>query len=298
MQPGNTRPGSFEPVTGVSLPAKILRIFVFSNFFITICAVVMSSYTAQVFHLSFNLPLLVFTASGTLCSYSFHWLLPSTHNELSPRENWSVRNRALLFVLFFIGAAGSFYSILHLISHYWALFPMIILTFLYSSGKLPRGPFVFFRRYFIGKTIYLALMWSLVTIYLPIAVNNAEWSTAHTLFLISRFFFLFAICILFDLRDRESDTLQGIKSFITILPINRIKYLYFSSIAASIVSGLILLTQGFSSFSIFAMMLPVFLLIFIYRYSTMTRSEIWFYFVLDGLMMLSGILYWLFDIFM
>ncbi len=297
MQPGNTKPGSFEPVTGVSLPAKILRIFVFSNFFITICAVAMSSYTAQDFQYSLNLTLLVFTASGTLCSYSFHWLLPSTHNKLSPREKWSLDNRTLLFILFFIGAAGSFYSILPLVSHYMALLPLIILTFLYSSGKLPRGPFVFFRRYFIGKTIYLALMWSLVTVYLPIAVNNGEWSAAHTLFLINRFFFLFAICILFDLRDRDSDTLQGIKSFITILPVDRIKYLYFTSIAASMVSGLILLMQGYSSASIFAMLLPVFMLIFIYRYSTMTRSEIWFYFVLDGIMMLSGLLFSVFTLF-
>ena len=291
MLSGTAKTGSFDPVTEYSLPVKALSFFIFSNLFITFCAVVMSIYTAAVFHLAYNLPLLLFTASGTLCSYSFHWLLPSTHTELSSREKWSLKNRSLLFVLFFIGAAGSFYSILPLMKNINALIPMIILTFLYSSGKLPRGPFIFFRKYFIGKTIYLALMWSLVTVYLPIAVSNLPWSISHTFFLINRFFFLFAICILFDLRDKDADTMQGIKSFITILPLNRIKYLYYSSIIISMITGLYLFVQGFSAVNMIVLLLPVFLLVFVYNYSSKTRSELWFYFVLDGFMMLSGIVY-------
>ncbi len=286
------QPGKSELLLSkISLPVKVLRFFVFANFFITLCALVMSLYTSLVFSLGLNTPLLIFTAFGTLCSYSFHWLLPSTHNELSPREKWSARNRTLLFVLFFIGAAGSFYSLIPLAKHINALLPLIILTFLYSSGKLPRGPFVFFRKYFIGKTIYLALMWSLVTAYLPVVISDTVWSAQHTLFLVNRFFFLFAICILFDLRDKELDTLQGIKSFITLLSHNRIKYLYYSSTGLSFITGIYLHKYGFSLVTLFTLLVPVLITAFVYNYSSRTRSELWFYFILDGLMMLSGIFY-------
>lgn len=293
-----TRSSQLQNMRGkFSLPVSVLRFTVFVNLYITLCALVMSYYTFKVFSIKLNAALLLFAASGTLCSYSFHWLLPSTHTELSSREKWSLKNRSLLFVLFFIGAAGSFYSILPLMKNINALIPMIILTFLYSSGKLPRGPFIFFRKYFIGKTIYLALMWSLVTVYLPVAVSNLPWSISHTFFLINRFFFLFAICILFDLRDKDADTMQGIKSFITILPLNRIKYLYYSSIIISMITGLYLFVQGFSAVNMIVLLLPVFLLVFVYNYSSKTRSELWFYFVLDGFMMLSGIVYSVVNVF-
>ncbi|MEO8513384.1 MAG: hypothetical protein ABI543_07490 [Ignavibacteria bacterium] len=267
---------------------NILRLTVFANLFITICSLIMSLYTSMIFSLAINIPLLLFTAFGTLSSYSFHWLLPSTHNVLSPREEWSRAHKTLLFIFFLIGAAGSFYSILSLTDHFTAIVPLIVLTFLYSSGKLPRGPFVLFRRYFIGKTIYLALMWTLITAYLPLAISNTLWSNAGTLFLINRFFFLFAICILFDLRDKELDTLEGIKSFITLLSRKNIKYLFYSSLIVSIITGLALNNFGFPLTPVSILLFPAILTVFLYNYSAKTRSELWFYFILDGLMMLSG----------
>ncbi len=271
-----------------SLPVIALRFVVFANFFITLCAVVMSIYTSVFFSMEINIALLLFTASGTLCSYSFHWLLPSAHTLLSPREKWSLANRNILFILFFAGSSGAVYSAYLLLAHLPALLPLIILTFLYSSGKLPRGPFVFFRKYFIGKTIYLALMWSLVTVYLPVVISNAEWKVAHTLFLLNRFFFLFAVCILFDLRDKELDALQGIRSLITLLTRSSIKYIYFISLIISLITGACLIHSEYTVMELIILNFPVIAAALIYGYSTQTRSELWFYFVLDGFMMLSG----------
>lgn len=270
------------------MPFTVLRFIVFTNLYISLCALVMCLYTAIFFSLGVNTSLLIFTASGTLCSYSFHWLLPSTHMQLSPREKWSSSNRLILSILFITGAAGALYAMILLSGHLQSLLPLILLTFLYSSGKLPRGPFVLFRKYFIGKTIYLALMWSLVTVYLPVVISNTAWNTSHTLFLFNRFFFLFAICILFDLRDKELDALQGIRSLITILTRRGIRYLYFISLMVSLFAGICLMYYGFSFSGFVILNFPVIAAALIFRYSTQTRSELWFYFVLDGLMMLSG----------
>lgn len=272
-----------------SLPVMALRFIVFTNLFITLCAVVMSIYTSVFFSLVINTELLLFTFGGTLCSYSFHWLLPSTHTQLSPREKWSISNRNFLLVLLFAGSAGAVYSAFLLSAHLLALIPLAILTFLYSSGKLPKGPFVLFRKYFIGKTIYLALMWSLVTVYLPVIIGNAEWEISHTIFLLNRFFFLFAICILFDLRDKELDAQQGIRNLITMLTNSGIKNLYFISLLVSFIAGACLTFSGFPVKDLIILNFPVIAAGLIYRYSTQTRSELWFYFVLDGFMMLSGV---------
>ncbi|HMQ78297.1 MAG TPA: hypothetical protein PKE39_00940 [Ignavibacteria bacterium] len=280
--------GVFNQLSKYPLPLKALRFFVFSNIFITICALIMSLYTSVFFSAAISSKLILFTAAGTLCSYSLHWLLPSTHTQLSPREKWSASHRLFLTVLFLAGAAVSVYSVTLLTGHIWELLPLIILTFLYSSGKLPRGPFVLFRKYFIGKTIYLALMWSMVTVYLPVVISNSGWNGSHTIFLVNRFFFLFAICILFDLRDKELDTQQGIKSLITILSHGRIKNLFFFSLLLSLLAGISLIFFSFPAQEITILNFPVLIAAAIYKFSSRTRSELWFYFVLDGLMMLSG----------
>jgi 4-hydroxybenzoate polyprenyltransferase len=274
---------------GLFAAVQMIKFIVFTNIFIVICSLVMSVYTSLLFKLPVNYSLLLFTASGTLCSYSLHWALPSTHLPLSPRERWSRANRVLLLLLFCFGFLLSFYSFLELRQYFNVIVPLIILTFLYSSGKLPAGPFRFFRKYFIGKTIYLAAMWTLVTAFLPLYISGLSWNASHSIFIINRFFFLFAICILFDLRDRDADSAQGIRSLITLLNPGGIRILFYSSLALSFLSTTILY-KTFTFTELIIIQLPAAVAVFIYSYSVQTRSELWFFFFLDGLMMLSGLL--------
>ena len=67
----------------------------------------------------------------------------------------------------------------------------------------------------VGKTVFLAFVWMWVTAMLPFILGHGEWTTGVILFFISRFFFIYAICIMFDYRDRESDRAEGIRSMIT-----------------------------------------------------------------------------------
>ena len=267
---------------------SILRLLVFSNIFIVVCAAIMSVQTFLYFSLPLNFRLLAFIASGTLCSYSMHWALPSTHNVLSPREKWSYSRRNFLLLLFGAGFTLSVYFFLELKPFWSGLLPLVVLTFLYSSGKIPALPFRYFRKYFFGKTIYLAAMWTLVTVYLPLMVSGTTWELPHFLFICSRFFFLFAICILFDLRDREADSAGGIKSLITFLERPGIRKLYFFSLLVSFLSALGLYSS-IPLIPLLILLLPVLAAAFVYGCSVQTRSELWFYFFLDGLMMLSGL---------
>ncbi|MCC6865630.1 MAG: UbiA family prenyltransferase [Ignavibacteria bacterium] len=273
-----------------SILKKILLSLIFSNIYIVICSIIMTLYTAKLFSFKTGFYPLIFIASGTLTSYSFHWLLPSGHRELSPRDIWSKKYRLLLLLLLVLGSAGTIYSMFILKEHLLKLIPLIFLTFLYSSGKLPKGPFLYLRKYFFGKTIYLSIMWALVTVYLPLAFSNLQWDISSYLFFVNRFTMLFAICILFDLRDKEADTLIGIKSLITTLSYRGIKILFYTSLIISAACVVVLFTKGTGLTDTIIMLLPAVLSAAGYQYSLKTRSDLWFYLYLDGLMMLSGII--------
>ena len=75
-------------------------------------------------------------------------------------------------------------------------------------------PFHLLRKVAIGKTIYLSFVWMYVTSLLPILLDG-RITVAGILFCCSRFFLIYAICILFDYRDRENDKREGIRSMIT-----------------------------------------------------------------------------------
>lgn len=270
---------------------KIFYFLLFSNLYIVICSFVMAFHTAQLFSVPLKPAAIIFIISGTLASYSFHWMLPASHAVLSKRDTWSRNHRFILLILFAAGVTGAVFSIVELKDYLEKLLPLIIFTFLYSSGRLPKGPFKYLRKYFIGKTIYLALMWSLVTVYLPLAISITEWNASFTVMLISKFFFLFAICILFDLRDKEADTSLGIKSLITIISYGKIKILFYSSLLISLVLSLYLLYFGINALNLVILIIPIFITAVSYSKSTRTVSDTWYYFYLDGLMMLPGLLY-------
>jgi 4-hydroxybenzoate polyprenyltransferase len=170
----------------------------------------------------------------------------------------------------------------------WLLFS-ILLTFFYSAPLIEIPIFRNIKKLAVGKTAFLAISWTLVTCMLPLLFIKTHWDITEELYVFSRFFFIYAICILFDYRDKESDKLQGIISLVTQLPQNGIRFLFFSAILISTISTTIML-NGFSAGYYFCFLLPIIILAAIFRFSIHTKSDYWYYFLLDGLMMLAGLL--------
>jgi 1,4-dihydroxy-2-naphthoate octaprenyltransferase len=149
--------------------------------------------------------------------------------------------------------------------------------------------FKFIRRIAFGKTIFLAFMWTYATTMLPILANDPA-SDFISAFLGSRFYLVYAICILFDLRDREEDRLKGIRALPTMLSDAPVRFFYFVSIA---VSAFFSFMYTWPSFSVttFILLIPVIISLFIFRFTRARDGEILYYVYLDGLMMLSAILH-------
>ena len=129
-----------------------------------------------------------------------------------------------------------------------------------------------------------------VTTLLPLFIAGTPWQPAFTWLALSRFSLIYAICILFDYRDREDDKADGIRSMITWLNEQGINYLFAFSVGLFAVFTLALYSSGLKPLTLFLMLVPGVLVGALYNYAKKNFSDYLYYFVLDGLMMLSGLL--------
>ena len=194
------------------------------------------------------------------------------------------------FILYLVGAIGAAIYFFSLWQHWLALCFGAFVTFLYSAPKLPQPIFRDLKRIAYGKTLFLAFVWMYVTTMLPVLIAGTPWTGPAVLFAISRFFLIYAICILFDYRDREDDKAEGIRSLITYLNEKGIDILFAVALVVYAGASISLLAYHYSLFTILLLLIPGIILAALYSRAKKTFSDYLYYFVLDGLMMFSGAL--------
>ena len=276
---------------------SFFRFFIYSNLFIAACAVLMVNQTYDLLlHSSNDKYYLGFAFSATICSYSFHWYLTSQSLVESPRIEWLKRRRVFHLILFFVGLAGSLVFFFYLLPRWHWLLLSAVITFLYSAPKIPHPWFRALRKVAIGKTIFLAFVWMYVTTVLPVIISGNRFTIPIILFSVNRFFFIYAICIMFDFRDRADDKEIGIRSMVTSFSEKGVDRLFFTSLLISVVSTIFLLKYNFSMASIVFLLIPCIIAALIYDYAKKNFSDYLYYFVIDGLMMFSALLMVIFRI--
>ncbi len=270
---------------------SVVNFFLFSSCYIALCAVAMV-YQVHLLFPQVNIPnvFYAFVFFSTVCSYNFHWWL--THHAVNGTErlHWALRHKGLHLALYVVGllCAATFFWPLRLHWH-WITFGAFV-TFLYSAPKIPQKIFIGLRRIAIGKTIFLAFVWMYVTTLLPLLVATTEWQPGFTWLACSRFFLIYAICILFDYRDRADDKADGIRSMITWFDERGINILFTISLLLFGVFTLALYVNGSPLQTVCILLLPGIITAGIYPYAKRNFSDYLYYFVLDGLMMLSSLI--------
>ena len=237
-----------------------------------------------------NPQLLFFIFFSTLCSYSFHWYFTNQSVIQSPRIQWVQQHRKLHILYFVAGLIGSVIFFFFLLDYWYYLIIAAIITFLYSAPKIPHSYFRVLRKVALGKTIFLALVWMFVTTILPIVISQQPWKNDFLFFILSRFFLIYSICILFDFRDREDDKAAGIRSLITYLSIRNITVVFIITILLFFIATIGMGHYGYGFVSIVLLLLPGIITACLYNYARKNFSDRLYYFVLDGLMALSAIL--------
>lgn len=278
----------------MTIQKKVTDFLLFTSLFIAACAVVMvyQTYTLLI-QKPINNNYLAFVFFSTVSSYNFHWLLASKSINPSFRLDWSYKHKGYHLFLFLTGILFSLYFFFYLISYWVWLGSAALITFLYSAPKISLAPFRWLKKIAIGKTILLALVWTYVTTVLPLVIENRSWNETSILFGKGQFFFIFAICILFDYRDREDDKAEGIRSLVTYLSEKNINILFVISILLSTTLFILMAGKGIAWFNIVILLIPVLIVASLYNIAKKNFSDYLYYFVLDGLMMLPGLLLWI-----
>lgn len=107
-----------------------------------------------------------------------------------------------------------------------------VIALAYKMPLLVRGKKLKGLRYVPGaKSFFLAGGWTLATAVIPLVIIRDQ-VTATDLLLIAlkRFSFIFALCLLFDIRDLQSDSLRKIKTIPVLFGVRNTKNLATASI--------------------------------------------------------------------
>jgi 4-hydroxybenzoate polyprenyltransferase len=250
----------------------------------------MTWQSIRLLHLRISEDYYWFVFFATICSYNFHWYLTPYVLNSTKRTRWSFHHKNEHLLLYFAGVIGAAVFFIKLREHWFALLFATLLTFLYSAPKIPLPFFRFFKQVAYGKTIFLATVWTYVTAILPVFIAGQHFNHEMKWFAASRFFLIYGICILFDFRDRADDKEEGIRTMVNYFDEKGVDRLFLFTLIAFFIftSGLFL--SGLSFVNVLILLVPGIILFSIYRYAKKNVSDYFYYFFLDGLMMLSALL--------
>ncbi len=248
----------------------------------------MTYQVGQLLHLDYNATAYGwFVFFATMSSYNFHWLLTGESHDDSIRLQWTKEHKRLHWALFILCSTGAIIFLSMFTRYWWPWFVIAgLLTFLYSAPKIPSKIFRQLSEIAFAKTLFLASVWTYVTTILPMILSKTPPTVDYTWLAVGRFLFIYAICILFDLRDREQDAKEGIHSITTLMPVRGVKILFYICLMAYVFTVLQLQTDYFVKI---LLTIPATIAGLLYNASVKSNSDYLYYFVLDGLMMLSAL---------
>ncbi|MGV3508092.1 MAG: hypothetical protein ACO1N7_02295 [Sphingobacteriaceae bacterium] len=282
---------------------KSLDFLLFSNIFIALCAVAQASVTYHLLGAKCDKHVLGILFFATLALYNFSTFMSKpAQPKKSPfrRVRWVFANYRLIITLTLISILSILVIALFLSSASQVL--LIFLGVIAVSYNLPLfsiGDKRFGLRNVPGLKLFLiALIWSLSCVLLPIVelgnTQSVVISASDTILLIAkRFLFVAAITVPFDIRDLFQDKSYDLKTIPVILG-ERKSYMVCQVLLLAYLSLLFLFTQHFNA-DFFALMLTIILTGWLIFKSEWKRNEYYYFFYLDGTMMLQFVMLFLFS---
>jgi 4-hydroxybenzoate polyprenyltransferase len=241
--------------------------------------------------------------------YCLHYLVKLRKNKSDDRLQWCRQNKKWLFwmiILSFVLISGS------IIYHYHSIFGprghfnysnltwFIVVPLLALGYSYPLIPWNKKSLRQIGwlKMALLSFTWSFTTVVLPVLMlpDKGDLYTRSffvPVLFVHRFVFIAALSFLFNIRDLEEDSRDGIKTLAVMLGQTRsLSYGKWIMAFLNIVFTYLLLWcfELQEPAYYVAAFIPVFLLFFLYEKFTPTNNEAAFELHNDGLMLIKALL--------
>ena len=200
---------------------RLYYFLVHTNVLIALAAVAQCALTYYILNLPVNDPILVIEGATTLLLYnlSLYLSLPKDPSK-SPfqRTRWIGKNMWLFWLLSAIATVITIWALfqVHLLTLFFLGFIGVI-SLAYAVPLLKvKGKWVGMRQVPGLKVFYIALVWSLSSVGLPVVElyangANIDWYQANYLGLV-KIVFLVLCTLPFDIRDYEQDSFYNLKT--------------------------------------------------------------------------------------
>lgn len=275
---------------------SILDFLLFSNLFIAICAVAQGLVTYHLLNVKPDRYILAIIFFGTIGVYNFSMLLSKPKNpENSPfvRVRWIFSHHRLIISITLI----SVLCLVPLGLLYLSIEAKLLMIFTALLALGYNIPFLTLNNQKIGlrnipgiKLFLIALVWSVSCVLLPVVELERNYqiniSSAETLLLVAkRFLFIAAITIPFDIRDLFQDKLYALKTIPVMLGEKK-AYIFCQFLLLGYLVLLLLFSQAINA-DVIALTLVLLLTGWLILKSNIKKNEYYYFFYLDGTMLLQ-----------
>jgi len=280
------------------ITVKFINLVLYSNLWIALCAVAMVLQTELIFLRKLqwsNYAAFVFTA--TLFVYALHRVVGLEKvAAFQEKGRFLVISNFKSHIAIYAALAGiaCFYFFVKMA--WWAQVSLVVPSILSLGYVLPIfGKKRRLRDFNFIKIFLIAIVWSWVTVLIPATYCGQIFSMDLLIMAIERAAFIFALTLPFDIRDLKVDQHTGVKTIPAAIGKKNAKLLAASSLALMLILVQINIANGFYlNLNLLPFLLSTFIsTIFIY-YADDNRHDYLYTAGVDGMMILQGVLVYIF----
>ena len=269
---------------------RIFQFIISHSVFIALCSSALSLQTLLLLRLPVNVLLLLFIFFATIFGYNAYWLVSKFHHNDSVELIRFFKRQTTSLLIIILSLAGMAYAILYLHLVMYNIIITFLLLALYSTPLWLYKKYQFIRRIGFLKTILLAFTWAHITTLIPLQKSIVNMQPAELLIFMNRFLFMLILCIIFDKRDAVIDKIRGLHSLATDMSPAKLHWLIVIIFSGYFISAWVMKSYGIDMLHSAGLLLAGILTIPVYFYSQKKRSYIFYYFIVDGMMILSAII--------
>lgn len=268
---------------------KWLRFILSHSVFISVCALALCYQSFELLGIPVNYFVYGLIFFSTLASYNFYWLISKYYFDQSASiKDFLVKNLSNL-VFFILASIGIAWCLVALPGVLKYVIVASLLTLLYSVPLWPVKALAFTRSAGFLKTTLLAFTWTYVTVMIPAYDITVYNRLSLELLFTARFLFMLMLCIIFDTRDIHIDQIHALRSLATDVSRKQLHSIMTVAFLLYIICGFLLRYYFSDTAQVIAFFVTGLATWFVYRQSQQKQGYLFYYFVVDGLMLFSAL---------